>query len=748
MLPTIPVSANSSLQNEVTIRELQQISLSFHDNIVDNLDDQTKKNLFKWMLESYIWPRLVERRPYEMLWDKLHDMARAVIKRHDLVHPTGSRFRKEQDKSAKTSKKPLYADVADTLIFDAIDRLTNINHFISFKERLPARYQKPEYFTDTHEQPGYSPIDDIYRSGNCILDWNSVNQGVFLKHNAVARQHYTYGTSIVHSDYIFKVKSTQRRAENGVGYVEVPEIHDIGVSFDPISIRKVWFDYRLPMWSMNKQACVFFYEYCHPYDLYQNIYDPVYNPNGYSETAIASVAKDTPSFLFGTQETESANRVFADRFDGASLTDFSPSKQTKLNLKWKFYIVAPLSLDGTFATDGTIPYRRFIIETYGPQLATGEQVFLRIQPDYHPDDEIPIYGSSQFPDVDEGAYSMAVGEVLESHYNQICTLLSEFMHTKAWNNDPPTTILTSSPALGRSDLNDPGAQIPVNSHQDIQRRPAFDGIGMSLETFKELKEQGQTSSKAVDAILGKAMGARTSATEASNVFQTAMSGVTTDINIFNYMIMGGYANRTWRYIGLWMPDSLVKSITGTMGFELKPKDFELRLGLKCDIGSTFIESITRQENLRYILEASRMNPAINVSEVWRLLLKEMKFTNIEKIINDGGVEYQIRRANEEAIRGYRGEQVMIAPDANHEIALRVKMAYLEDRDSVWNTSPEFAQNIQMVLTQIQMHQTFLQIQMQQQMLAQQLQLLQNTPPEPQPTAPSEKRQPSQPASEQ
>ena len=200
------------------------------------------------------------------------------------------------------------------------------------------------------------------------------------------------------------------------------------------------------------------------------------------------------------------------------------------------------------------------------------------------------------PDLDSGMYSPAIGEILENHYVEICTATNQFLDNKNLINNPPSFTVIGSPAMNQA-KNKPGAEMIVNSPTDVGWRQVYDGTNQTVEFIKFLREQGQTSSKAVDAILGKALGSRTSATEATNVFQAAMSGVTTDINIFNYDIMGGYATRVWEYSGLWFNQDLLKAITGQYGASLTPEDLWTRVDLKWDVGSTFIESIVKQQNL-------------------------------------------------------------------------------------------------------------------------------------------------------
>ena len=166
------------------------------------------------------------------------------------------------------------------------------------------------------------------------------------------------------------------------------------------------------------------------------------------------------------------------------------------------------------------------------------------------------------------------------------------------------------------------------------------------------------------------------------------------------------------------------AITGSYGFAIKPEHMLLRIGLKTDAGSTFIESLTRQQNYRWLLETTPPgDTTVNRPYLYKELLTEWKMKNIDKIINDGGMEISIKIATEQAIQTYLGMPVLIDPDQNHDVAIKVKKSFLADRKSVWNTHPQYAQYGQLLVQQIEMHFAYLQMQMLQMQLQQQRMML-------------------------
>lgn len=760
MLPVIPQSVNALLQDS----KGQLSTYPFPPNVAEMMPKKLRQKIFQWMLQNYIWPQVMERKPYEATWDKLLDMARATWKFSELHIDENTR--QANIRSAKILDRKIIEgvpglepgdvgvsrrlDVADTVIFDAVDRLTNLNHFITFKESLPVRYEQPEDQETPEENNVYSPTAQLYKSANCWLKFNAANEDVYRKGWLTARHHYTYGVSFVDSQFAQRSEMISRKGADGK-WAEVPELTQIGVTFEPMSIRKLWLNYRLNVYKMDYQPCPFFFEELPRFAIIANAYDPMANPMGYVNTSTLPKAE----YLFGAPELESLQKVFTTVYPNAQISlQQILAPEYNVELRWTFYPMLPLEIvpnpddpkqvaflwdqgeawlsgteemqppaEGASPTPVSVPLKRYIMETFGNNLINGNQEIIKLQRNFYPNDSLPLYGSAHMPTLDDGAYPSAIGTILEGHYKQICKCIDQMIINKDLNNDPPVDIMTSSPSMSRKDINKAGSRNPVLGPNDIVRRAPFDTTGTTLQTWQYTREQAQTSSKSTDAILGKAMGSRTSATEATNVFTTAMSGVTTDVNLFSHDIYGGYADRVWLYTGRWVDPDILRLITGTFGFAILPEHLNIRLGLKWDTGSQFIESINRQNNIQYMLQSSMGDPTINRAFLWKELLKEWKFKNVDRIVNDAGEGEQIMLATEQAVRTYMGELILVDPAQNHEIALKVKVSFLKDRMSVWNQNPATVIYGPKLVEQIQQHQYWIQIQqMQQQMLmSQQLQ---------------------------
>lgn len=713
--PFIPAPINKWLQSTQGLPITKKFPLNLADPNL--LPPETLQKVYRFIQENYIWPQVCERQTFEPLWDKILRLARINLEDIDLNFASDTLAGKEQAEKGDSVK------VSDSCIFDAIDRLTNINHFISWKDGAPAQYIVPEFFTDPSETDVYSPMDARCKAGNAIFGWNASNENFYLKHLIAARHHYTYGISLARSEFVFEIQNLPR--QDNMGNIQMrPEVTRLGTTFDPLSIRRCWLNFRIPAHMMNYQPCPFYFEEMPYFATLQNEYNPDTRPFGFAN--LNQLRSSSRNYLYSSQETDSVRKAMEDRI---SLINTALGRKDitatglpqvlkadySVDALWTLYPMLPLDPntgDWLVRKDNSpVPMVRYIVQTYGSNLATN-QAMLRLQRNFYPRDGLPIYGSSHMPDMDSGMYTPSLGELLFNHYKEIVTCTNQFIANKDWINDPPSWVQIASPSSDE-DLTRKGAKLKVNGPNDFGWRQPYDATTSTVAMRNLLREEAQTTSKAVDAILGKAMGGRTSATEASNAYQASMSGITTDINLFNAGISGGYAQRVWDYAGLWFDPDLLRAVTGQFGFVLSPEDMWLSIGIKTNVGSEYIASIVRQQNLRYVAESTVGDPNANRTNILLELFRELKLGNPKKLVNDGGFEREVLRATMQAQRTYLGEPVAVAPDQNHQIASKVKVSFIEDEDSWFNkTHPEA---IPILIQQIQLHDQFAILQMQMQM---------------------------------
>lgn len=683
-----------------TLQALTQATQQIPPNLAATIPLDQMQKIWTQMYSDYIWPQITARLPFEEKWDRLHKMYKV---QRDRARP---RQKQSSETNTINTKKDAQPEIADTIIFDTVDRLKNLNFFIAWKD-APVQYNRPRFISTPLEDQFYNPTTRKIKAANAILEWNNTLQNVRQKHLALAQHHYLYGVSFSYSDFILEIDADQSS-------LDFLLITNIGTTFEPISIRRLWLNPQLPIDQMEKQVCPFFFDLQVRGTILQNQYHPLLNPFGFVNLDKLNSA----AYLFGQEagaftkglpkEAAAIQTQMRPEFSGEALWTFYP-----------FLSVAPGA-----------PYKRYIVQCYANNLFSGNIIPLRIQEIHTPRKMLPLYGACHIPDLDSGLYTPSIAEILENHYDELVRGKQQYTLNKDLINNPPIQVMSGCPSANRTDLGAPGTQYEVAGVQDITFKQVFDGTQTTIQYLEQTRDQAQTSGKAVDAILGKAMGGRTTATEASNAFQASMSGVTSDVDTFCMGHYDNYARRVWLNTGRYIPLNLINQICGSVDSPpLAAEDLQIEIGIRTDVGSTFIESIVKQQHLQQAILSSTTSPYLDQAMLWKALAKELKMPEILDAVKDNGFEMQVSLAYHQAVMTYMGNAIAINPSQDHNIAIEVKTRFLQDTDSTYNV--EMAANpspikgltvTQYLSQQIQIHQQFIMLQMQQQLMQQQAML--------------------------
>jgi hypothetical protein len=192
MVPIIPQSANNWLSSPNANAALG----TFPYNLVGYIGEDLQREILTFINQNYAWPQVLERMSFEPMWDTILKMYRIKMDKVDLSIEEASKAGQQQKAENDESSSGPEVRVADSVVFDAIERLTNIHHFVSFKEGIPIQYNIPKYF-DTSQRKTLSTILSGIKSKlrMLCLHWNFDNEDVYRKHEIVARHFYTYGVA-------------------------------------------------------------------------------------------------------------------------------------------------------------------------------------------------------------------------------------------------------------------------------------------------------------------------------------------------------------------------------------------------------------------------------------------------------------------------------------------------------------------------------------------------------------------------
>lgn len=685
-------------ERAVVLQELAELAKTIPPNIVTTFTAEEQQKIWRDMMSDFIWPQIIARQPFEEKWNRLQRMYEA---KRNKGRP---RQRNSEENQTVDMGKDAPVELSETIIFDTVDRLKNLNYFIMWKDR-PVQYNRPRDVYTSLEDNFYNPTTRKIEAGNAILDWNNEMQEVRSKHLPLAQHHYLYGISFTFCDFKFEIEADNTSPEYLL-------IKNIGTTFEPISLRKIWLNIMLPVTEMEKQACPFFFDLVPRAAILKNQYHAQTNPFGFENLS----ALQNAQYLFGPE-----SNAFLQGLPEAARSQVTQMRpEFSGEALWTFYPFLTLPVKA-----GQQPKTcRYIVQVYANNLFSGNVVIHRIQELYYPRKRLPLFGASHIPDLDSGLYTPSIAEILESHFDELVRTKEQFINNKDWINNPPTEIMDGSPAQTVVNINSPGAKYTTSGPNDVTRRQPYDATQTNIAFLEQTRDAAQTSGKAVDAILGKAMGSRTTATEASNAFQASMSGVTADVDHFGLSHYKQYAIRVWENAGRFLPKSIRDRICGNANAPaLEDQDLLIQIGVKTDTGSTFIESIAKQQHLQQAIISSTTSPFLDQAMLWKALFRELKLGEALDAVKDNGFELEVFRSTEQAVSTYHGEAVAIDPTQDHQIAMTVKTRFLQDTKSAWNE--KYAANpspipgvtvTQYLAQQIQIHQQFVMLQQEQQLM--------------------------------
>lgn len=712
------VPINAQLQKETKLFDQTEIRLGL--NVADKIDDAKQSKIWVYMLDHYIRPQMDARRSYEKMWDLLYNAYRMRLKISDM------KLREDEAAFVDILKQRMAASgnedmiLTDSLIFDTVDRLSNLTHYISWKEGKPVQFGTPEDFKSPLEDMMYSPTDEKNKAQNAVLSWAFEKEDAYDKSREADRDYYLYGFGYMISDLYFRV------AQKGDAVV----LQDIGISYQPTSVRKVWIDWRIPISKMDDQPCPFWFDMVPIFKVMGSPYEPTFNPMGYVnlDKAYQNCHNTTTNFFIGG---ESYREAIKGRLESGGFGSIPESQYNKIKAKWTFYPMLPFDdKTGEFEyrndekgnpdTSKPIPFQRFVVEVFGEDLVSNKVVMIRCQNvENHYETKLPIYGGSHLSDLSSAAYSMSICEALINAAIELTFNINLTLENKNLINNPPTQHLVGSPSL-TVDVWRPRAKVEVFSQGDFDWRQVPDATQSTMMIDAGIRDRAQTTGRVTESILGKAAGGRTTAEEAGNIFETSMSQITTDINILNKARNGGFAERVFIAICKWLDPDLIKLITGSYGWPISEIDRALKISLRTNVGTRYLTSVLQEKKVQFMLGAAVQSPVLDQAILWQQYAQLSGMPQLQKAVIDGGRDREIARAYDQAVKTYLNEAVVIDPAQNHDIAMQVKIRFIEDTDSEWNKKygplPYMMTphpRLMALSAQVQIHQQYLLMQQQQ-----------------------------------
>lgn len=185
---------------------------------------------------------------------------------------------------------------------------------------------------------------------------------------------------------------------------------------------------------------------------------------------------------------------------------------------------------------------------------------------------IPILVAHQTED-DVGMYHISLGEKIQTYYDQICTSINQMIDNRSKNLRRP---IIYDPLRVDIDKNDFGHSNAIPCQGDI--RSAFmelqiaDMTGTVMGSVQYFEQKIREIMNTTDAVMGVAMGGRTSASEFMSAKASATTPIYSDMASIEESLIGEYMRRFAQYIHTFMTLEDIVDQIGPVGAEF---NFEL-----------------------------------------------------------------------------------------------------------------------------------------------------------------------------
>ena len=167
-----------------TLQSLTNLIQSLPPNLAGQMSLEDLQTAMRQMFSDYVWPQVTARLPFEEKWNRLQRMYEVKTNKGERARQT----QKRETTTINTTGEPP-PELSDTIIFDTVDRLKNLNFFIAWKDR-PVQFNRPRFLSTPLEDQFYNLTSRKVQGANAILDWNNDLQEVRSKHMGLSQHHY------------------------------------------------------------------------------------------------------------------------------------------------------------------------------------------------------------------------------------------------------------------------------------------------------------------------------------------------------------------------------------------------------------------------------------------------------------------------------------------------------------------------------------------------------------------------------
>lgn len=582
------------------------------------------------------------------------------------------RKQNERDATTGLKKTPTEADTGSTLFWRQVTRLTAQTLSVLFAKEDPYQYV-PMFSKGAFLKQDEG--ESMANQQNALGRWTRKQDGFDVKmiegvtslnkyENIPACLYWKYRTGNRKEKRVIRGNATapnEAAPVIGFEFVNESRVVDNYPTLKFLRNDQLYADRHIG--NLQDQNCIIINSQVNYASLYDGQRDGYYH----------NVEKVTSDHLY---KGETTNTGHADRQVNAGLSS-GDDTQTGLFDQWDVLVRVPVSDDGKWDAKKNEPLL-YWLTFVGDLQATPLCIRCVRNPD--PDDEIPVLMWHQFPDDSDQLYHVGAATVIEPNFEELTTAKNQAIDNRDLQNKKPLTVVrgevyTKNLTFRRDKV------FEVEKQDSLREAQVSDNTNTILANINYLDEDANRALSTDQAIEGRPMGGRTSASEAVNVYNQAKMPhlITARYQLSQFLTW--YGRKTQRLWNLYALPEQVVELTGEPQYtEIKPftlyGDYEVLVDAVDQVES----DSTKLNAINFAFTQLMANPVFAQSIIPSEALKEWAELNgwkNPKFIKD--------RQSYDADRWARIEQDIMLnelryvppqPDEDTEAHLRVHKSYL------------------------------------------------------------------------
>jgi hypothetical protein len=417
------------------------------------------------------------------------------------------------------------------------------------------------------------------------------------------------------------------------------------------------------------------------------------NLGWFDKDVVASMIENRDRYRWNGQEASEHMKEQSEN-EGKVAPNFS---STDLVLQWDVYGYVPIK-GGEW--DEANDYELHWMTLFGNSLAKDAASVVRLEVDFDPDGEIPLFMANVLPDNPNRLYHRTYAQAVRPLYSMECTLWAQTFDNNHGVNEPPIAFDSSQFNTTPSSMRFcRGQKWDIRSPRDsIVEFPPRSTLGENMALVDRLQREQETAFSSNINQMGEGFGGRMAATENLNISRSTSMPNVAELRYVMGKLIRWYARKVKSYWQGYAPEQLVKAIADEeltapvyvdkiQGEEKYPEgvpiygDFDVELNVLDEYFADFVEA---QQELA-LLQTVATNAILQQSKTHRVdigfwmrdFFRRRRIKNADRIVVPlGDSDAHLRQRDELRYMEETGQPVQVQPGEDHAAHISEIDAYI------------------------------------------------------------------------